>query len=108
MRDSGSKQTDGAELIGLHEPSLELVAVRYVVKDNEPANLLEFLRYQRSDREVDDGLARLGRRPGEFEAAVAVARTVRNLAGIVAILLRGLNAGAQGNTVDVVDALVTA
>src|ERR1700752_1300330 len=52
MSDSSRKQTDGRELVGLHQLALKLSALRYVVENHQASDLLEILGNQRGDSEV--------------------------------------------------------
>ncbi len=52
VRHARRQQADGAELVGLHQAPLQLVAIRDVVENDQPPDLLQILRDQRRDRDI--------------------------------------------------------
>ena len=57
MRHAGGKQADAAEFVGLNKALFEFGAIGNIVEDDQAADLLLVLRYQRGDGEVERGLA---------------------------------------------------
>src|SRR6266404_7461483 len=63
MRDTGGQQSDRTELVGLDQATLQFVAIRDVVEDDQAADLFQVFGNQRRDGDVQGVRRRLrGRR----------------------------------------------
>ena len=80
MGDAGCEQSDARKFVGLHQAPLQLVAIRDVVENNQPADLPHVFGHQRRNREIQDVHRGAGRLAVPFTVAVGmpVSAAVRN------------------------------
>ncbi len=78
VRHARGQQPDGTQLVGLHQTALQFVAIGDVVEDDQAADLLQVLGYQRRDREIQDVTWAVG-----FRIAVSMAVAVASSAPLL-------------------------
>ena len=53
MRNSGSQQPDGTQLVGLNQSAFQFIAVSDIVEDNQAADLLLIFGDERCNGKID-------------------------------------------------------